>query len=69
MASKRFALLWLLGLMAFTPGLTVLGLYKRFGMASGAIVAVSFPRGLKPITHAARCRPLLPCGINCSHAD
>jgi len=37
--SKRFALLWLLGLTAFTPGLTVLGLYKRFGMTSGGLVA------------------------------
>lgn len=37
--SKRFALLWCIGLMAFTPGLTVLGLYKRFGMSSGAIIA------------------------------
>ena len=46
--SKRFALLWFLGLMAFTPGLTVLGLYKRFGMASGAVVAVSRLRGPNP---------------------
>ena len=38
--SKRFAILWLIGLSAFTPGLTVLGLYKRFGMTSGGLVAV-----------------------------
>jgi OFA family oxalate/formate antiporter-like MFS transporter len=37
--SKRFALLWVLGLMAFTPGLTILGLYKRFGMTSGGLIA------------------------------
>ncbi|GMH71860.1 hypothetical protein TL16_g05766 [Triparma laevis f. inornata] len=34
--SKRFAILWLIGLMAFTPGLTILGIYKRFGMANPA---------------------------------
>ena len=37
--SKRFALLWLMGLMVFTPGLTLSGLYKRFGMESGAVLA------------------------------
>ena len=36
--SRRFALLWLL-LTAFTPGLTVLGLYKRFGLTSGGVIA------------------------------
>lgn len=34
--SKRFAILWMIGLMAFTPGLTILGIYKRFGMANPA---------------------------------
>jgi len=34
--SRRFALLWSIGLMAFTPGLTLLGIYKRFGMSNPA---------------------------------
>ena len=38
-SSKRFFLLWLMGLMVFTPGLTLSGLYKRFGMTSGAVIA------------------------------
>ena len=37
-SSKRFALLWAIGLMAFTPGLTVTGLYKRFGMSDPAAI-------------------------------
>ena len=37
--SKRFFLHWLMGLMVFTPGLTLSGLYKRFGMTSGAVIA------------------------------
>ena len=28
-----------MGLMVFTPGLTLSGLYKRFGMTSGAVIA------------------------------
>ena len=33
--SRRFILLWLIGVMNFLPGLTVLNLYKRFGMSVG----------------------------------
>ena len=37
--SKRFKLLWLLGVCALTPALTVMGLYKRYGMCEGSLVA------------------------------
>jgi len=37
--SLRFWLLWTIGLLSFMPGLTTLGLYKRFGMTSGGLVA------------------------------
>ena len=39
MKSKRFWIMWILGLMAFTPGLTMLGLYKRFGLTAGGVIA------------------------------
>lgn len=35
-SSRRFLVLWSIGLMAFTPGLTILGVYKRFGMSNPA---------------------------------
>jgi OFA family oxalate/formate antiporter-like MFS transporter len=53
--SRRFLVLWLLGLCTFTPGLTTLGLYKRFAMTSGGVVAVdkfaSFVGGLGSIAN------------------
>lgn len=39
--SRRFSLLWLIGLMAFTPGITVMGLYKSFGMSNPAAVVAN----------------------------
>ena len=36
--SRRFWLLWLIGFNAFTPGLTVMGLYKRFGSSDPSAV-------------------------------
>mmetsp|Transcript_49292 Transcript_49292/g.111844 ORF Transcript_49292/g.111844 Transcript_49292/m.111844 type:complete len:512 (-) Transcript_49292:370-1905(-) len=39
--SKRFALLWCVGFLAFVPGLTLTGLYKRFGMSDAAKVVAN----------------------------
>jgi OFA family oxalate/formate antiporter-like MFS transporter len=36
--SNRFKLLWLIGINAFTPGLTVMGLYKQFGTSDATAV-------------------------------
>jgi len=38
LSSKRFGLLWLVGFLAFMPGLVLTGLYKRFGMSNSLSV-------------------------------
>jgi len=54
--SKRFLLLWLICISASTPGLTLLTLYKRFGMSTGAVIASdtfqSFVGGVAAISSA-----------------
>ena len=37
--STRFKLLWVIGVLAFTPALTMQALYKTYGMREGSLVA------------------------------